>query len=127
MKKSFSLAISVLFLSILGYSQTAVSSTPIEKNSLQINKTTAEEHKAVKSEKITLENAENKVLGTYLIVNARRKEEYLFSKQSLLEIEKRRDDNNEVLYELSPDFKVRILPRSVINAPGFVPIKNMQE
>jgi hypothetical protein len=85
------------------------------------------EQHIIMPEKVTLENVEARVIGTYEVIKIRNKKQTLFSKQALLEIEKRRDDNKEVYYEVGPGLTIKILPRSVINAPGFIPIINEQE
>ena len=59
---------------------------------------------------------EQEMEGTYEIIRTNNKYEQVFTTELLAEIEKRRDDVKEVLYEVSPYVTIRIFPRSVINS-----------
>ena len=93
---------------------------------LSFGQTAMQLSSGIKAEKVTLSNVQQKVVGTFEIIQFNNKRTYVLSNQVLLDIENRRDDNKEVLYQPNSNIKIRILPRSVINAPGFVPIKNEQ-
>jgi len=66
---------------------------------------------------------EERLEGTYQIIRDNSKIVEAFTIELLNEIEKRRDDNKEVYYEVSKKTTVKILPRSVINSPDFDPKK----
>lgn len=106
MKNNFFLCLSGMLLSLMSYSQ-----NPVAQEQTLIG---------TKEEKTLAQ----RMAGTFEIIKSTDKRIYLLNNQVLLEIEKKRNDNKEVFYELNGDVKIRILPRSVINAPGFVPIKN---
>lgn len=67
---------------------------------------------------------EQKMSGTYEVFNSNQKTTYLLSNQNLLDIESKREDDEEVIFQLNSYVRIRILPRSVINTPGFIPLKN---
>jgi len=60
--------------------------------------------------------------GTYQLVRLTQKVTVSITTDALTEIERRRQDTDEVSWIISPYAKVRILPRRVINAPGFEPL-----
>ena len=62
---------------------------------------------------------EQDMAGTYEIIPKNKIEE-VFTTEIFQEIEKRRDDTKEVMYDVSPLTTIKILPRSVINSPSFV-------
>jgi hypothetical protein len=66
---------------------------------------------------------EEKMEGTYVVIQKNKKVTELLSTDILPEIEKRRDDTKEIYFEYSPNITIKILPRNVINAPGFDPKK----
>ena len=66
---------------------------------------------------------EEKMEGTYVVINTNKKVTEVLTTAILSEIEKRRDDTKEIYYEYSPNITIKILPRSVINASGFDPKK----
>ena len=65
-----------------------------------------------------------KLEGTFEVITMKNKKMFVVSNQNLLEIEKRRQETEEVFYELSSDVRIRIFPRSLINSPDFIPFKN---
>ncbi len=60
--------------------------------------------------------------GTYQLVRLTNKRTVYITTDALAEIERRRHATDEVSWIISPYAKVRILPRRVIEAPGFQPI-----
>ena len=60
--------------------------------------------------------------GTYQLVRLTNKRTITITTDALTEIERRRHATDEVSWLISPYAKVRILPRLVIEAPGFQPI-----
>lgn len=65
--------------------------------------------------------------GTFQLVRMSQKVTVALTTESLTEIERRRDDTQEVSWLLNSYARVRILPRSVINAPGFKPVAPVVE
>ncbi len=61
-------------------------------------------------------------IGTFQIIALTNKVQVGLSTDALGEIEARRDDTKEVSWAFSDYARVRILPRRVINAPGFRPV-----
>jgi hypothetical protein len=62
---------------------------------------------------------EERMAGTFQVIIEDSQNEIVFTTDILEEIEKRRDDNNEVIYQYSENISIRILPRSVINSSSF--------
>jgi len=60
--------------------------------------------------------------GTYQLVRLTPKRDVSLSSDALVEIERRRQENDEVSWLVNAYARVRILPRRVINAPGFQPL-----
>jgi hypothetical protein len=56
--------------------------------------------------------------GTYEIISKGKTQE-VFTTDILKEIEKRRDDAKEVLYDVSEYTTIRIFPRSIIKSPAY--------
>lgn len=105
MKNKFFLCLTCMLFSLISYSQNAVGQ---EQNST-----------GNKKEK----SLEEKMEGTYMIINKSSKFTQVLTTDVLLEIEKKRDDTREIYYEYSEYITIKILPRSVINAPDFDPKK----
>jgi hypothetical protein len=103
MKNKFFLSLTCLFLSLISYSQ----------NSAAGNTISGTKEKTL----------EQKMEGTYSIINKSKKVTELLTTEILMEIEKRRDDTREIYYEHSEYITIKILPRSVINASDFDPKK----
>lgn len=61
--------------------------------------------------------------GTYQFIVTNSKSDVTFSEEILSEVEKNRLDNEVKFLQLGDQVKVKILPRSEINSPSFVPIK----
>lgn len=61
--------------------------------------------------------------GTYQFIVASSKAQVAFSEEILYEVERSRDDKEIKYLQLGSQAKVKILPRSQINSPGFVPLK----
>lgn len=61
-------------------------------------------------------------MGTFQLVPQSDKLQVALTTDALAEIERRRHDNDEVSWQVSPYARVRILPRRVIEAPGFQPL-----
>jgi hypothetical protein len=60
--------------------------------------------------------------GTFQLVRLTNKRTVAVTTEALAEIEQRRHQTDEVRWVVSPYAVIRILPRSVISAPGFVPV-----
>ncbi len=99
MKHKLLLAVALL-LSIVSFSQNPV--------------------KASNSKEKTLEE---KMAGTYVIINNDKKHSPVFTTDILSEIEKRRDADKEILWEYNESVTIKILPRRIINASDFDPEK----
>jgi hypothetical protein len=61
--------------------------------------------------------------GTYQLVRLTNKVNVSISSDALTEIERRRQETDEVSWLISPYAKVRILPRRVISAADFKPLE----
>lgn len=105
MKNKFILSFICALLSVMSYGQSVV----VQEQSSN----------AVKKEK----TLEEKMEGTYMIIHNGNKVNELLTTDILLEIEKRREETKEIYYEYSKYITIKILPRSVINAPDFDPKK----
>ena len=66
---------------------------------------------------------EERMEGTYMVINKDPKFTQVLTTDVLLEIDKRRADAVEIYYEYSKYITIKILPKSVINAPDFDPKK----
>jgi hypothetical protein len=90
-----------MFLSIISFSQNAFNSTSSVKE----------------------KTLEEKMEGTYMIINKSKKVNPVFTTEILTEIEKRRDASTEIYWEYNENVTIKILSRAVINAPDFDPKK----
>ncbi len=61
--------------------------------------------------------------GTFQLVRLTQKRTVAITSEALAEIERRRQQTEEVNWVVSPYATIRILPRRVITAPGFVPVE----
>ena len=61
--------------------------------------------------------------GTFQLVRLTEKRTIAITSEALAEIERRRQQTEEVSWVVSPYATIRILPRRVITAPGFVPVE----
>lgn len=62
--------------------------------------------------------------GTYQFIVAGSRAQVAFADEILYEVEKSRHDKEVKYLQLGEQAKVKILPRSEINSPGFVPLKD---
>lgn len=62
--------------------------------------------------------------GTFQLIRTGKHTEYLHT-EFLPVIESKRHDTEVIYYLLSDNLTVKILPRSVVNQPGFVPLKEL--
>jgi hypothetical protein len=86
--------------------------------------------------RVAIEGEENKRLdllnkkleGTYQIQVINSRELYVFPLQYLDTIVSKRDQNNVVYFSYpgQPQFRIKILPQSVISSPGFVKVKKSE-
>lgn len=60
--------------------------------------------------------------GTYQFILRPSKVEYLFTTETLIEIEKNRDNTVVKYIRVAPTVEVMILPREYISTPGFKPL-----
>lgn len=111
MKKSYLLAIPALVIICnLSYGQSTTSGL-------------SETSKATAFSQNNEKSLEERLAGTYHIITENTKITEVFTTEILKEIEKRRDDYQDVYYELSKNTTIKILPRSVISDPNFDPKK----
>lgn len=73
---------------------------------------------------LTKDSPQKAAKGTYQFIVNNAKAQVAFSEEILYEVEKNRDDKEVKFLQLGTQAKVKILPRSEINSPGFVPIKD---
>jgi hypothetical protein len=66
---------------------------------------------------------EEKLEGTYVLIQSSLKYTELVTNDILIEIEKRRDEKEDIYYQISEYLTIRILPRQIISAPNFDPKK----
>jgi hypothetical protein len=66
---------------------------------------------------------EEKLVGTYIIIQETDKFTGLLTNDVLIEVEKRRHDTDDVYIQVNSLVSIRILPRSIINAVDFDPKK----
>ena len=106
MKKKLALSAFAALCCVLSYAQ-----------NVQINdQTNSQGETKVKS-------LEERMEGTYMIINTSSKVTELLTTEVLLEIEKKRDDTKEIYYDYSKYIRIKILPRNIINASDFDPKK----
>lgn len=60
--------------------------------------------------------------GTYQFIYHPSKVKYIFAAESLIEIEKNRDEKVVKYIWLNPYVEVKILPKSYIESPNFIPL-----
>lgn len=113
MKTHFKKCVSTVFFSVVMF----ISQTCFAQNSTIVDKQVGNTSSTVLPNDTSINEAYME--GTYEIISQSKVIE-LFTTETLKEIEKRRDDTKEILYELSQFTTIKIYPRSVINAPGFV-------
>lgn len=103
MKKTCLIFMSVLFFNLVNYGQT----TPVQKSgNLQHEKT-----------------LEEKLEGTYVLIKKHPEVKMMISMETLRKIESKRDASKDIFLYINEDLTIKILPRSVINAPDFDPKK----
>lgn len=76
------------------------------------------------SDQTSTETAKAKV-GTYQIVITSSKQTPAFTDELLVTIEQNRKEDEIVYLDLQPGVRITILPRTTINAPGFVPLEEI--
>jgi hypothetical protein len=101
MKHRLLLMVAGMFLSIVSFGQTATGSSHQSKE----------------------KTLEEKMEGTYMIINKSKKVTPVFTTDILTEIEKRRDASTEIYWEYNENVTIKILSKAVINAPDFDPKK----
>ncbi len=69
--------------------------------------------------------AEKAKVGTYQIVITATKQVPVFTDELLITIEQNRKEDEIVYLDLQPGVRITILPRTTINAPGFVPLEEI--
>ena len=105
MKNKFLLYFASVLFGLISYSQNAV----------------GQEQKSYGDKKE--KSLEEKMEGTYMIINKSSKFTEVLTTDILVEIEKKRDATREIYYEYSQYITIKILPKNVINAPDFDPKK----
>lgn len=63
--------------------------------------------------------------GTYQFIASNPANQEAFTNDILFTIERLREQDREVIFDLTENTKVRILPRSVIDRPDFKPLKEV--
>ena len=77
------------------------------------------------NDSISYEDLSKKLEGTYQIEMIDTRSLPSFPAELLLIIEDKRDDNNIVYHKVSDVMRVKILPRSIINAKNFKPVERI--
>jgi hypothetical protein len=106
----------VLTFLCLGISLKAQKNAPVKK-------TATEENTIIGNEK----TLEERTAGTYVMIVTSDKLTSAITTETLQEIEKRRDETQEVIWVLNPFLTIKILAKSIISAPGFDPKKYQQQ
>lgn len=69
------------------------------------------------------QSLEEKLEGTYVIIQETDKFTGVLTTEVLVEVEKRRHDTEDIYYQVNNLVSIRILPRKIINAADFDPKK----
>jgi len=63
--------------------------------------------------------------GTYQFIVSPNDTQFVFTRDVLTRFEKLRSENQEIYYRLNDSVEVRIIPRSEIRKPDFVPVREI--
>lgn len=78
------------------------------------------------SDSINYEALSKKLMGTYQIQMIDTRTLPSFPAELLLLIEEKRDENHVIYHNVSDNMRIKILPKSMINAEKFTPIERIR-